>query len=201
MRRISAAVLATALACFVVTATTGAQIEPSAQPVLTASLAQSVPAPPQCASPGQHKRQVIKALRFSATNGNFVATKNVKALRRADDMRACAKQHFPHRYKLMRRGWSKRLAVFRFYHYIDVITPFGAWAIPPAIVRCEGGFHGWRTYNHGGSGAAGPYQLLGWGAPMPAISPRAMAMHHIIAHRLYAAHGSQPWSSSSSCWS
>lgn len=88
---------------------------------------------------------------------------------------------------------------------IRAVTPFPGphhtrWAIPYPIVACEGGWNGWGTLNHGGSGAAGPYQLLGWGAPMPAWTLSAQLAHHRIAARLWRSSGSGPWASSAGCW-
>lgn len=190
-RLLLAVFLSVAVALVGVTAT-GAQTE---QPIsATAAPAQATPpTPPVCATPKQYKRKANDALRVSATNGNFVATVDKKALRQADDMRACAKLHFPHRYKLMGRMWDKRKRTYRFYAYIDKITPYGAWAIPPVIVNCESHFS-WKVANK--SGAVGPYQLLGWGAPWPVNSVRDMAQHHILAHRLGLSH----WNASRSCW-
>lgn len=88
---------------------------------------------------------------------------------------------------------------------IDAITPFPGphgtrWAIPYPVVACEGGADGWSKFNDAGSGAAGPYQLLGWGAPMPANTPAKRLQHHRIARRLYLASGLGPWAASRGCW-
>lgn len=73
------------------------------------------------------------------------------------------------------------------------------WAIPWAVVRCESGTSGlWRAANP--SGAVGPYQLLGWGAPYPADTPAKRMQHHRIAARLYAANGLRDWAASRACW-
>lgn len=101
------------------------------------------------------------------------------------------------------RKARKRWAVIQ--RRIDAVTPFRGpngtrWAIPYSVVACEGGWNGWSTMNRQGSGAAGPYQLLGWGAPMPANTPTRRARHHEIARRLYRASGLGPWTASRSCW-
>lgn len=61
-------------------------------------------------------------------------------------------------------------------------------AIPPDIVRCEtNGYYGadrWRAANP--SGAVGPYQLLGHGAPYPADTAKERRQNHKIAAELYA---------------
>jgi hypothetical protein len=182
-------------------ASSGAQDVPVQQAPTVTTPAFVPPPPPKCATVKQHRRAIRKALRYSHRGGNFLAHKNERAMERASDMRSCAKEHFPVRYKKMRHAYRVRKRAFDWHRQIDLATPFGAWAIPPAIVRCEGGFNGWSTWNHGGSGAAGPYQLLGWGAPMPANTPQRMAAHHLIAGRLYRASGTGPWVSSAGCWS
>lgn len=57
------------------------------------------------------------------------------------------------------------------------------WAIPWRIVDCESE-GSWSAANP--SGAIGPYQLLGKGAPWPAHSPAARAEHHRIAYKFWA---------------
>lgn len=52
------------------------------------------------------------------------------------------------------------------------------WAIPCSIIACESGFS-WGAANP--SGAVGPYQLLGWGAPYPVTSRADKRAHHRIA--------------------
>lgn len=63
------------------------------------------------------------------------------------------------------------------------LTPYGRWAIPTYIVECESG-GSWSAYNP--SGAVGPYQLLGWGAPYPAVTMHEKMMHHRIARDVWA---------------
>jgi len=59
----------------------------------------------------------------------------------------------------------------------------GCWVIPASIVLCESG-GSWSAYNP--SGALGPYQLLGWGAPFPVRSRTQAMQHHAIASRVWA---------------
>lgn len=66
---------------------------------------------------------------------------------------------------------------------IAALTPYEGpngthWAIPWSIVSCESG-GSWSAYNP--SGAVGPYQLLGWGAPFPVTSEADKLAHHRIA--------------------
>jgi len=76
------------------------------------------------------------------------------------------------------------------------LTPYncgssGNWAIPCAIVACESGYS-WSAYNP--SGALGPYQLLGKGAPWPVTSEADKIAHHRIAANLWAGGaGSSHW--------
>lgn len=85
--------------------------------------------------------------------------------------------------KKMRSFTRVERAEWKWFRHIDRITPYGKWAIPPYIVSCESHFL-WSAYNP--SGASGPYQLLGKGAPMPANNTWAQARHHEIAHALWA---------------
>lgn len=160
------------------------------------------PKPKPCPTLRDHNQYARYVLRYSHRNGDFRASVPTRRqLAKLGRMRACAKGRAePAKYRAERRFWKHRHREWAFHRYIDLITPFGAWATPVAIVDCEGGQHGWNTWNHKGSKAAGPYQLLGWGAPMPANTMRRRAMHHIIAHRLYTRSGTGPWAASASCW-
>lgn len=82
----------------------------------------------------------------------------------------------------------KRKTAFWSYREYRQITPYrcqrgwyGTWAIPCYVIACESGFS-WSAYNP--SGASGPYQLLGWGAPMPANTWARKLEHHRIASSL-----------------
>lgn len=87
------------------------------------------------------------------------------------------------------RAYSQRLkGRFGDYREYRHITPYrcqggwyGTWAIPCYVIACESGFS-WSAYNP--SGASGPYQLLGWGAPMPANTWERKLEHHRIAASL-----------------
>lgn len=85
------------------------------------------------------------------------------------------------------RALKEHFALYRRYRSV---TPFrcqhgsyGTWAVPCYIIECESGFS-WTAYNP--SGARGPYQLLGWGAPYPARTFRQQVANHEIAARVYA---------------
>ncbi len=75
------------------------------------------------------------------------------------------------------------------------LTPYrcasGRFAVPCYIIACES--HGrWAAYNP--SGAVGPYQLLGWGAPWPVRTAVDRLAHHRIAARLWArGRGARNW--------
>jgi hypothetical protein len=69
----------------------------------------------------------------------------------------------------------------------NVLLPYAGpngtrWAIPWPIVACESGGD-W--YAHNPSGASGPYQLLGWGAPYPAVTEAQKMENHRIAARVW----------------
>lgn len=147
---------------------------------------------PPCAKPWQHNKFVRKHVwRYwvGGHGGDFravVPTK--KALAKAQKMRECQRQHQNHvglHKELHYAHYMKRQ--WRFYHKIDLITPYGEWAIPSSIVMCESHeeWTGRWSYNRS-SGAAGPYQLLGWGAPYPAYSIYQKAENHMIAARVWA---------------
>lgn len=83
--------------------------------------------------------------------------------------------------KRWRATFRARLAYYR-------LTPYscgsaGRFAIPCYVVACES-HYSWSAYNP--SGAVGPYQLLGWGAPFPVRSWADRMAHHRIASRLWA---------------
>jgi hypothetical protein len=113
-------------------------------------------------------------------------------------LRGCADQRA---LKPMVNSWHDYKARFFRYRALRLIAPYpGAgtwWAIPYAIVSCEGG-SGWTAANS--SGAEGPYQLLGHGQPWPVTSWHDKMEHHRIAASLYASSGKGPWVASESCW-
>ncbi len=80
-----------------------------------------------------------------------------------------------------------------FYRYRNTggpLTPYGKWAIPGYIVACESG-GSWNAYNP--SGAVGPYQLLGWGAPFPVDSWKEKMAHHRLALYVMRVQGPGAW--------
>lgn len=97
--------------------------------------------------------------------------------------------------------WSSARKRYGRYSVFRHVAPYAGggsfWAIPYAIVRCESG-GSWSAYNP--SGAEGPYQLLGHGAPWPVRSWRDKMAHHRIARALYRESGTSPWAASASCW-
>lgn len=104
--------------------------------------------------------------------------------RRLRYFRRCARSH-----QAGRRGldaiyrWQKWRTRHRYDIFVSRLPYAGGgtrWAIPWYIVYCESGTSGlWSAYNS--SGASGPYQLLGWGAPMPANTVDRKIAHHRIA--------------------
>lgn len=66
----------------------------------------------------------------------------------------------------------------------------GCWEIPVGCVMSESG-GSWGAANP--SGAVGPYQLLGHGAPFPVSTYDQAMAHHRIAANLYAQYGLSPW--------
>lgn len=71
---------------------------------------------------------------------------------------------------------------------VAALTPYdcgsnGSFAIPCYIVNCESRYS-WSAANP--SGAVGPYQLLGWGAPWPVRSQADKTAHHRIAAQLWS---------------
>ena len=66
----------------------------------------------------------------------------------------------------------------------------GCWEIPTGCVMAESG-GSWSAANP--SGAVGPYQLLGHGAPFPVTGREEAMIHHRIAESLYRSSGLAPW--------
>ena len=89
-------------------------------------------------------------------------------------------------YRQQLRMWQKVIA----------LTPYvcgdGLWmrfAIPCHVVECESGFNWFATNGR----ALGPYQLLGWGAPMPPDTFAKRLRHHEIAASIYGGPGDSDW--------
>lgn len=138
----------------------------------------------------QYRKALRRSFRYSIVSGDFRASSVKKRVhKRLFEMRECA--HSKKARKNMLRAHRKQRRMHAWVARIDAITPYGKWAIPPYIVRCESG-GAWGAYNP--SGASGPYQLLGWGAPMPANTIARQARHHIIAARLWSGgRGASHW--------
>jgi hypothetical protein len=94
--------------------------------------------------------------------------------------------------KAIKERWRNERRVFlkhRVYMLkLEALTPYqcgavGRFAIPCYVVACESRYS-WDAYNP--SGALGPYQLLGWGAPFPVTSRADRLAHHRIARELWA---------------
>jgi hypothetical protein len=114
---------------------------------------------PQCATPKRHNDIVRHVLRFSSRGGDYRAsTISRSQLERLGEMRACAKRLDRAAYKRMRGFWDRRSDRWAFHRHIDIITPYGEWAVPPHIVARESG--GSYTARNPTSTAGGAYQQL-----------------------------------------
>ena len=87
----------------------------------------------------------------------------------------------------MKKYWARERLSYGRYREFRQIAPYPGggtyWSIPYYIVDCES--HGdWGAANP--SGAVGPYQLLGWGAPYPARTWRERMANHRIAAEVFA---------------
>ena len=88
----------------------------------------------------------------------------------------------------LRDRLAERLAAYAAEQQeVAELTPYPGpngthWAIPYSIVACESG-GSWTAANP--SGAIGPYQLLGHGAPWPVTSEADKLAHHRIAAALW----------------
>lgn len=117
-----------------------------------------------------------------------------RARRKMDVMRGCASSRKASRNML--RFQREQSADRRYRVQVSSLTPFqcsfGRFAIPCGIVACESLSSGlWSAANP--SGAIGPYQLLGHGAPWPVRTAADRLAHHRIARNLYLSQGSGPW--------
>jgi hypothetical protein len=87
----------------------------------------------------------------------------------------------------MRRRWQDEKRTLYRYSAFRHVAPYPGggtyWAVPYYIVACESG-GSWTAANP--SGAVGPYQLLGWGAPYPAVTWAEKMANHRIAAEVYA---------------
>lgn len=90
--------------------------------------------------------------------------------------------------------WNRERREYGRYRAFREIAPYRGggtyWAIPFYIVNCESRGE-WGAHNP--SGASGPYQLLGHGAPYPATTWREKMENHRIARDLWLSLGSSPW--------
>lgn len=107
-----------------------------------------------------------------------------------EQMRACAAS--PSHRLAMRRYWKRQKKAYTRWRLYRQITPYPGYSgrewltwlpIPKYVTDCESG-GSWSAYNS--SGASGPFQLLGWGAPMPADSWHKKMTHIRIAADLWS---------------
>lgn len=111
--------------------------------------------------------------------------KFVRCQRTARSTRNVRRVHMP-RY---RRGNAYRVELARLLPYRCGAN--GRWAIPCSIVYCESKYS-WGAIN--GSGARGPYQLLGKPDPWPVRTRAHRLAHHRIAAGLWrGGAGSSHW--------
>jgi hypothetical protein len=150
-----------------------------------------------------HHRAAKQIYGYSHTFGNFKAEKVTgRERQRLLAMRECARSEEA-RAKMLRLLHTRK-SNWRQHNRIDALTPYagygGEWATPAQIVWCESSMEGyWPAHNP--SGAVGPYQLLGWGAPYPANTWRKRAVHHEIAAELWSGgSGASHWDASRHCW-
>lgn len=189
------AVFASIVATLFVTSGSAAQEDPSTTPDVPAQTAPQPTPVPHCSfTSAQHRRLAQRSIRYSHNGGNYVAQPiSKRAVFVMASMRSCAKHYNEHaKYRAMRKIWNKRMGRWRFVHQIDVITPYGEWAIPWYIVSCESGGN-YTIPNRGGSGATGAYQIMDstW-ASQGGLRWASRAMYapdfaqHIVASRIWA---------------
>lgn len=159
---------------------------------------------PKCIKLADYRRGLEKrVIRYRVVSGGNYLHYRIygRGLHRTQKQRDCwrARGNLK-RVKRMRKMQNERFQEWRFYRKINRLTPYGEWAIPSYIVSCESGGV-YTKWNYGGSGASGAYQIMGgtWrayggGAFASAAAYAPPWAQHIIAHRIYSASGSGPWS-------
>jgi hypothetical protein len=95
----------------------------------------------------------------------------------------------------MKKTWQRERLRFGRYRKFRQVAPYPGlgtyWAVPACVVSAESG-GSWTAANP--SGAVGPYQLLGWGAPYPARTwKQKMANHRIAAEVWAGGSGASNW--------
>lgn len=161
-------------------------------PLIAATLALS---PAQVAQPNSPASQcghevtakssrVFIAGVWDKTNWRRAGPPGQLALRAWRERRHCAG---PANRRAMQRTWQRTRLAFGRYRKLRQVAPYPGggswWSVPWYIVSCESGGR-WSAYNP--SGAVGPYQLMGWGAPYPANTWLEKMENHEIAADVYA---------------
>ncbi len=104
-----------------------------------------------------------------------------------------------------RKGARHTIDHFRLWRRYRQVAPYAGlnegdkWLrylpVPAYIVQCEtNGYYGqgrWSAANS--SGAQGPAQLLGWGAPYPANTPREKVRYWEVARHVLSVQGLSAW--------
>lgn len=154
-------------------------IQPAAATLGTLALLVPVGAASERLS-GSYSRPDFHRAAKKAYDGKSPATRHERRTLR----RVIRSQSAPRKSRAIIARHLKRYRSHHIYRLkVNRLTPYGRWAIPGYIVQCESR-GSWSAYNS--SGASGPYQLLGWGAPMPANTRARRLQHHRIASRLWS---------------
>jgi hypothetical protein len=202
VKRVSAILLAVVLSVAFITSAYSA--EPQQEPAEAGSIAPTVITPCQQAPWAKYRRAVKRAWRYSVGGygGDYHAGSkpSQQTRQRIGKMRRqCTSEQ---RQAKMWRHVSRRKQQWRFHRYIDRITVYGEWVIPPYIVACESGYNyrRWNTASTSYSRASGAYQDLrstwlafggGRYADVAAYAPPWA--QHIVNHKVKLGQGLGAW--------
>lgn len=164
---------------------------------------ESKPEPKPCPKVKTHNLLVKKTLRYSERNGDYrYRPASEKRLAKLGSIRACMKKQDVKKYRTMRGAWEKRKVKYDFHKRIDLLTPYGKWAIPEYIVMRESG--GDICAKNPSSTAGGYYQFIdstwysyggngNYGGSHPAACAPAWHQHEVAARAWAGGSGQSHW--------
>lgn len=156
----------------------------------------------KCPKVSTHNKLLVKTLKFWHKGPDYrYVPADKERVAKLGEMRACMKKQNIKHYKMMRGAWEKRSEKYTFHKRIDILTPYGPWAIPAYIVYRESRYN--RCARNSSSTAGGFYQFIdstwysyggkNYGGHHPAACAPDWHQHEVAARAWAGGSGRSHW--------